>query len=79
MSDDEPETVRWWGQPLKARRYHVFEGEGALANSLCNSGWAMAYGDDMPEVDPDGDTFRDGKDCKECSRRAGVLEEGGCE
>lgn len=69
MSDDE---TLWWGEPLDARRFHVFEGEGRLARALCG-GWHMAYGDDMPEVDPDGDTWKDGRDCKQCAREAGVL------
>jgi len=72
MSDSD--ETRWWGEPLRARCFHVFEGEGRLAGSLCGS-WQMAYGDDMPKVDPDGDSFKDGSDCKECARRAGVLNE----
>ncbi|MFC7069477.1 hypothetical protein [Halobaculum lipolyticum] len=68
MSD---ETL-WWGQPLDARRYHIFEGEGA-PESLCG-GWLLPYDGHDPEVS-EGDTFTDGQDCKECARKAGVLDE----
>lgn len=71
----QEDKTLWWGQPLDARRYHVFEGEGALAESLCSGGWMLAYDGQDPEVDPEGDTFKDGRDCKECSRKAGVLDD----
>jgi hypothetical protein len=64
----------WWGRPHDARRYHVFEGEMALARSLCSK-WMMSHSADMPEVSPDEDTFVDGDDCKVCSRKAGVLQD----
>jgi hypothetical protein len=73
MTDDDP--TLWWGQPLDARRFHVFEGESSLAQSLCGS-WRFGYHGDDPEVDPEGDSWRDGEDCKECCRQAGVLQEG---
>ncbi|ARS91397.1 hypothetical protein [Natrarchaeobaculum aegyptiacum] len=69
MSDDE---TRWWGKPLDARVYHVFEGEHPLAKSLCGS-WSMGYVGGEPEVDPESDTYREGEDCKASSRKAGVL------
>ena len=70
MSDE----TQWWGQPLKAQVFHVFEGEKRLAGSLCGN-WHLSYDGDDPEVDPDDDEWRDGKDCKKCARKAGVLEE----
>lgn len=71
MTDD---TNQWWGQPLDARRFHVFEGEEGMSESLCSSGWLLGYDGQDPDVDPETDTFKDGRDCKECSRKAGVLE-----
>jgi hypothetical protein len=73
MSESDTEQTRWWGKPLDARRYHVFEGEGH-AHSLCGS-WMLRYDGKDPEVDPDGDTFSDGQDCKECAEKAGVLHD----
>ena len=61
---------RWWGQPIRARRHHVFEN----GRSLCGN-WMFVNDGNEPEVKPDEDTFRDGKDCKNCSRRAGVLDD----
>lgn len=56
-----------WGKPLDARRWHIFDG----SRSLCG-GWM--YGAANQDVDPDEDAFRDGDDCKECCRKAGVLD-----
>jgi hypothetical protein len=64
---------RWWGQPFDARRFHVFGGHGK-ARSLCGS-WMLNHDGQDPDVDPEGDTFKDGRDCKECARKAGVLDE----
>lgn len=72
MSSDQ--ETRWWGKPLDARRYHVFEGESPMARSLCGS-WTLAYDGNDPEVDPEDDEFSAGDDCKECARKAGVLQE----
>lgn len=71
MSNDSP---LWWGKPLDSRRYHIFEGEVRLAESLCGS-WQLSYDGKDPEVDPEEDTFSEGEDCKACSRAAGVLDE----
>lgn len=73
MSDD---ATLWWGRPLKSRRYHIFEGEGPLAGSLCGN-WQLSYDGEDPEVDLGGDTFSEGEDCKACARAAGVLDEEG--
>ena len=70
MSDDE----LWWGQPRDARRSHVFEGKGQMAECLCSSGWLLGYDGHDPDVDPGSDTFKSGRDCKECARKSGVLE-----
>lgn len=70
---DDAETL-WWGEPLDARRYHIFGGVGAMCRGLCG-GWMMGYSSDMPHVDPESDSWRDGKDCKTCARKAGVLDE----
>lgn len=66
---------RWWGQPHDARRFHVFEGKGRLAQTLCSGGWLLNYDGEDPDVDPENDTFKEGRDCKECSRKAGVLDD----
>lgn len=66
MSDE------WWGRPYDARRYHIFEGDG-LAESLCGN-WGFTNDGAEPEVSDD-DGWRDGKDCKECCRQAGLLNE----
>ena len=63
----------WWGKPVQARRFHVFDGEETLANSLCGN-WALSWNSAEPYV-TDEDEFKDGQDCKECSRKAGVLNE----
>jgi hypothetical protein len=70
MSDNE----LWWGKPLKSRRFHIFEGKGTMAGSLCGS-WQLNYDGKDPDVDPESDTFTDGEDCKACSREAGVLDD----
>lgn len=61
----------WWGKPFRARVYHIFEGDGRVT-SLCNS-YLFANDGGEPEVSDD-DEWRDGKDCKTCSRKAGLLE-----
>lgn len=71
-SDTEQEL--WWGQPLDARRFHVFEGKGRLAESVCSAGWAIGYDGLDPDVDPENDTFKEGRDCKECARKVGILD-----
>lgn len=71
MSDNE--STLWWGKPLKAQRYHVFEGEG-MSTSLCDN-WMFGYNEIDPKLNLEDDSFREGKDCKECSRKAGLLEE----
>jgi hypothetical protein len=81
MSDeltDETERTLWWGKPIDSRRYHVFEGDRRLCRSLCSS-WSLRYDGEDPEVDPENDTFSEGSDCKKCSRKAGVLNDGGTE
>lgn len=60
-----------WGEPINARRWHIFR-EG---RSLCGGGRWMLLGADQ-SVSED-DSYREGKDCKECCRRAGLLEESG--
>lgn len=72
MSDED--DLLWWGKPADARRYHVFEGEG-LSRSLCDN-WMLTHEPVDEVVSPDSDEFREGKDCKTCSRKAGVLSEG---
>lgn len=74
-SDGSDETL-WWGHPIKARRFHVFEGEGRAAECLCSAGWILGHDGRDPEVDPEDDEFTPGEDCKECARKAGVLDEG---
>lgn len=63
------EETRRWAEPIRARRFHVFEG----LQSLCGK-WMLRTDENDPEVDPEADTYREGEDCKECSRKAGVLD-----
>ena len=65
------DQTRWWGKPLDARRFHVFEGEGQC-RSLCQN-WMLKYDGEDAEVSED-DEVKDGRDCKECARKAGVLD-----
>ncbi|WP_247005092.1 hypothetical protein [Halosolutus gelatinilyticus] len=73
MSDNDvkhgDETYRW-GEPFNSRRWHIFDG----GRSLCQN-WM--YGSATQEVDPENDSYREGKDCKECCRRAGILDDSG--
>jgi len=71
----QDDTEGWWGQPLDARRFHVFEGKGKMSESLCSGGWLLSYDSQDPDVDPENDTFKEGSDCKECSRKAGFLDD----
>lgn len=73
MSDD---GALWWGEPLEARRWHIFSGEGR-SESLCGN-W-MFHRFEEEEIDPDAEEFREGKDCKECCRAAGVEDADGGE
>ena len=68
MADDD----LWWGEPNRSRRWHVFEGD-AMAESLCGN-W-MFNRRNEEAIDPDDEEYRDGKDCKECCRKAGILED----
>lgn len=61
----------YWGEPLNARRFHIFDGGRALCG-----GWMMTNRAGDKALVTDGDTFREGKDCKTCCRKAGVLEDG---
>jgi hypothetical protein len=76
MPDDGEDEFLWWGKPFEANRHHIFEGKGALCLSLCSSGWGLNYDGEDPEVDPEEDGFTEGQDCKACSRKAGVLDDG---
>lgn len=71
MSDED----QWWFEPMNARRFHIFEGDGPFCTSLCGN-WASAYGGYEDPV-MDDDEFEDGTDCKSCSREAGILNEDG--
>ena len=55
-----------WGEPVDARRWHVFDGP----RSLCGN-W-MYSGATQPVIGDE--TFHDGSDCKECCRKAGLLD-----
>lgn len=74
MSDGEADPTYWWGQPMDARRFHIFEGEHAMAQCVCDAGWMLSHHGNDPEVDPEEDEYTPGEDCKQCSRRMGVLE-----
>lgn len=74
-ADAGEETSLWWGEPADALRHHVFRGKSRLARSLCGH-WILTYHEGEPDVDPEGDTYQEGEDCKKCARRAGVLDEG---
>lgn len=71
--DDGDDQFLWWGKPNDSRRFHIFQGKGPMAESLCGN-WMYAWNDANEEVDPEEDGFKDGQDCKSCSREAGVLE-----
>lgn len=71
MTDGD--SYRWWGQPLDAQRFHIFEGQDGICESLCGN-WAFRYHEDEPELDLDNDNPRDGKDCKACCREADLLD-----
>lgn len=60
--------VQKWGRPLSATRWHIFKD----LQSLCGQ-WA--YNPNDEPVDPKEDEYREGEDCKECCRKAGLLEE----
>lgn len=71
MSD---EGLFWAGVPLTVRSelYHIYRESDE--RSLCGKYRHGAYNEKSPVQD--GDSWRDGKDCKECARKAGLLEEG---
>lgn len=54
-----------WGEPLNARRFHIFDSGRALCG-----GW-MLFPDEDVEADDD---FTDGQDCKSCCRKAGLID-----
>lgn len=72
--DDSDNSELWWGYPVRANRYHVFDGKKRLAGSLCGN-WMLTYQEQDSDVKPDSDTFKEGSDCKACARKAGVLNE----
>lgn len=79
MATDQPEDDEeqlWWGEPYKARRFHIFEGETPMADSLCGK-WIMSYDPNEVDADPVEDTFSEGDDCKACAREAGLLDGSG--
>ena len=55
-----------WGHPLRANRWHIFEN----GESLCNN-WM--FGAATQDVEAD-DSYTEGKDCKACCRKAGLLD-----
>ncbi|WP_256402440.1 hypothetical protein [Halorubrum salinum] len=55
-----------WGEPFRARRWHIFDGH----QSLCGS-WAFGSANQPVEA---SDTYSEGDDCKACCRKAGLLE-----
>lgn len=71
MSDDE--DLFWAGAPLTVNsdHYHIYDESG---RSLCGKYGHGSVNETSP-VDPEEDSWRDGKDCKECCRKAGVLDE----
>lgn len=71
MSADESEQDLWWGEPADARRWHVFDGEGDC-KSLCGN-WMFSRRNEQT-IDPSDEEFREGEDCKECARKAGVID-----
>lgn len=67
-------TDLWWGKPFKSRRHHIFEEKTPLASSLCGN-WMLSYESEDVDVLPEEDEFNDGEDCKECCRKAGILND----
>ena len=63
----------WWGKPIKSRRFHIFEGD-RYAGSLCGN-WMFTNDGHDPDVDIENDSFNEGKDCKKCARKAGIIDE----
>lgn len=60
---------RYWGKPLKARTWHVFED----GRSLCGN-WALFNSTGTKEDVTADDTYSDEEDCKACARESDVLE-----
>lgn len=70
-TDSEDERSLLWGKPMQARTFHIFEEESG--RSLCR-----AYGFFSPidaEEVSGGESYRKGRDCKQCCRKAGLLSE----
>lgn len=72
MSD---ESLFWAGAPLTVRSdlFHIYRESDK--RSLCGKYSHGSLNDTSPVEE--GDTWRDGKDCKACARKAGLLDEGG--
>ena len=65
MRDENRDLM--WGEPFEARRFHIFDG----SRMLCGN-WLFGAADEPVDLGVDG--YRKGDDCKECCRKAGLLE-----
>lgn len=74
MSETDVDDLFWAGPPpgVRSRHYHIYDSSNG-ERSLCGQ-YAHASVNMTAPVEPD-DEWRDGHDCKECSRKAGVLDE----
>lgn len=73
MSDDE--SLFWAGAPITVRSdmFHVYRESNG--RSLCGKYRHGTYNEKSPVTDDD--SYREGRDCKKCSRKAGVLDDQG--
>ena len=73
MSEDGTDRELVWADAPLSSRSKLFHIYGEDRRSLCGK----YHLGSMMRTSPveDGDSWRDGKDCKACCRKAGVLDE----
>lgn len=74
MSEQDMEGLFWAGAPVTVESdlFHIYGEDG---RSLCGRYHHSSINETSPVTEDD--SWRDGKDCKACSRKAGLLEDDG--